>query len=435
MSHTPPPRHQVARNRRIGRRAIPAAGLAAALLFSAACSSKAVQEDSTGSDGVKMGPGVTDDTITLGEMADLTGPFAANDTKITNAHQLYFSQLNADGGVCGRKVDLKISDHGYDVQKATTAYSDLSNKVLGFSQIFGSGVNSALVSKYRGDHMLVYPATGAGPLLQSKNILGAGSTYDYEIINLLDHWLKKKTIKPGQKIAHIYLEGDYGATAISGSRYMAEQHDLRLTKVKIKPTDNDLTSQIASLKNAGVSAILVSATPKQLGSVAVASQSAGMRVPIAVNGAGWSADLLEGGSRKPALNRLTVTQAWAVPSMKIPVVQKFISAYQKKYPKAKLDSNITLGQSSAVVYTKVLKKACANKDLTREGLLTALRQLKNVDTDGLLPPLDFTKPGHAATTESLIMRPDAEVPGGVKTITDKPHQSPDTASYTPDYQQ
>lgn len=424
----------MSQHRPLRRRTVPlAAGLAALALFGGACSSKAVKDDSTGADGVKMGPGVTDDHITLGEMADLTGPFAANDTKITNAHQLYFSQVNAKGGVCGRKIDLKVADHGYDVQKATTTYSDLSSKVLGFSQVFGSGVNAALVPKYGADKMLVYPASGAGSLLKSDNILSAGSTYDYEVINVLDYWLGEKTIKPGDRIGHIYLEGDYGATAVSGSRYMAKKHGLKLTEVKIKPTDTDLTSRIASLKNAGVSAILLSASPKQLGSVAVASQSAGLRVPIAVNGAGWSSDILEGASRKPALNRVMITQAWAAPSAKLPVVEDFVAAYKKKYPGAKLDSNVTLGQSSATVYTKVLKQACADKDLTRDGLLKALRQLKDVDTDGLLPPLDYTRKGHPGTTESLLLKPDADVPGGAKNIVDKPHESADTDAYEPDY--
>ncbi|MBO2462119.1 ABC transporter substrate-binding protein [Actinomadura violacea] len=409
------------------------AGLAALALLAAGCSSKAVKQDSVGSDGVKTGPGVTAGTITLGEMADLTGPFAANDTKITNAHQLYFSQLNEKGGVCGRKVRLDVVDHGYDVQKATTLYSDLARKVLGFSQVFGSGVNAALIDKYAGDKVLVYPASGAGPLLKSENILGAGSTYDYEVINALDAWLQDGTVKQGDTIAHVYLEGDYGGTAISGSRYMARKHGLKLTEVKIKPTDTDLTSQIAGIKNAGAKAILVSASPKQLGSVAVASESAGLRVPIVVNGAGWSGDLLEGASKKPALDRVTVAQSWAVPSMKLPVVQDFVAAYQKKYPNTKLDSNVTLGQSSAVVYAKVLQQACDDKDLTREGVLKAVSQLKNVDTEGLLPPLDYTVKGHAPATESLLLRPDAGVPGGVKAISETRHESKDIAGYTPDY--
>ncbi|TDD72909.1 ABC transporter substrate-binding protein [Actinomadura darangshiensis] len=409
------------------------AGLAALALLAAGCSSKAVKKDGVGADGVRTGPGVSAGTITLGELADLTGPFAANDTKITNAHRLYFDRLNEQGGICGRKVALEVADHGYDVQKATTAYSDLARKVLGFSQVFGSGVNAALVGRYAADDVLVYPASGAGPLLKSRNILGAGSTYDYEIINVLDAWLGDGTVTRGDTVAHVYLEGDYGGTAISGSHYMAGRHGLTLKEVKIKPTDTDLTSQIAGIKNTGAKAILVSATPKQLGSVAVASQSAGLTVPIAVNGPGWSADLLAGASRKPVLDRLTVTQSWAVPSMDLPIVRGFTAAYAKKYPGAKVDGHVTLGQSSAVVYTKVLQQACADKDLTRQGLLDAVGKLKNVDTGGLLPPLDYTRKGRSPSTQSLLLRPDASVPGGVKAISEKRHESADAAAYTPEY--
>src|SRR5664279_5271843 len=62
---------------------------------------------------VKTGRGVTADTITIAELTDLTGIFAALGKNITQANQMYWDQKNAAGGVCGRKVNLIVKDHGY----------------------------------------------------------------------------------------------------------------------------------------------------------------------------------------------------------------------------------------------------------------------------------------------------------------------------------
>ncbi|MFC7731301.1 ABC transporter substrate-binding protein [Actinomadura keratinilytica] len=106
-------------------RTLTVAATALALALTAAgCSGKATGGSS--SDGVKTGPGVTDDKITVAALTDLTGPYAALGKGVTQAQKLYFDQLNAAGGVCGRKVELVVRDHGYDVQKAVAAYSEVA---------------------------------------------------------------------------------------------------------------------------------------------------------------------------------------------------------------------------------------------------------------------------------------------------------------------
>ncbi len=57
--------------------AVLAASLAVLLAAATGCSSKADGKGgSAGADGVKAGPGVTDKTVRLGALTDLTGPYA-----------------------------------------------------------------------------------------------------------------------------------------------------------------------------------------------------------------------------------------------------------------------------------------------------------------------------------------------------------------------
>ena len=59
--------------------------------------------------------GVTEDTITVGMLADLSGAFAPLVTEIVEAQQVYWDAVNADGGIAGRQVELIIEDNAYDV--------------------------------------------------------------------------------------------------------------------------------------------------------------------------------------------------------------------------------------------------------------------------------------------------------------------------------
>lgn len=403
------------------------------IILATSCSAKAGKQDVTGPDGVAMGPGVSAEEIALGSLSDLTGPFAANDTKITNAMQVHVEELNAAGGVCGRRVTLRVADHGYDVQKATTAYSQLVDEVLGMPQVFGGSVNAALLGRYAADDLVVWPGSGAGNLLGSRNVLPVGATYDYEMINLIDYWVRKGILASGQTVAHVALRGDYGETALAGSRFAAGRAGMTLLELPIQPTDTDLTAQVAAAKQAGAAAVLISASPKQTASVAAAAATAGLEVPLGSDGPGWSGDLLNGPAAPTLLDRLYVSQSWASPGMDLPAVSDFVARYGRNYPGAEIDSSVLLGKAVATVYTEVLRRACANKDLTRAGVHKAVSELGGVETGGLMPPLVYARPGASPTTSTLLLRPADDVAGGLRTGEPQPLLTADVSGYRPTY--
>jgi ABC-type branched-subunit amino acid transport system substrate-binding protein len=79
----------------------------------AGCGSKGKSSGGGGASGsVKTGPGVTDKTITLGLLTDLSGVFAPLAKPIVQETKLYWKDQNANGGVCNRTVKLVVKDHG-----------------------------------------------------------------------------------------------------------------------------------------------------------------------------------------------------------------------------------------------------------------------------------------------------------------------------------
>lgn len=61
--------------------------------------------------------GVAPSSITLGQSVVLSGPMAENGVYYTQGIKLYFDQVNAKGGIHGRKILIKTLDDGYDPKK------------------------------------------------------------------------------------------------------------------------------------------------------------------------------------------------------------------------------------------------------------------------------------------------------------------------------
>ncbi len=394
-----------------------AAGLVALTLLTTACSTKAsTSGGSSDQGGVKTGVGVTKDAITLGDLTDLHGVFASLGGSITNANKLYWKQRNDAGGVCGRKVEIVVKDHGYDVQQAGPLYQQLKGQALSLQQALGSPINTALLDSYAQDKMVAIPSAWASTLLKSDGIMIVGSTYDYEMVDGVDWLLDKGMIKSGDKIGHIYFEGEYGANGALGSAFAASKNNLTLVEQKIKPTDVDVSAQVQNLKSAGVKAILLTAGPKQSAAAAGVAASLGFNVPILSNNPGFAPGLLKTAAAPALEKNFYLISSWASAASTNPAVQEFVAAYKKEYPAAPIDGGIIWGLGASIAYDQVLQKACDNKDLTREGVIAAFRSLSAVDTKGVVAPLDYSTKGAAPTSKVYIFRADAKTEGGLKEV-------------------
>jgi ABC-type branched-subunit amino acid transport system substrate-binding protein len=400
-------------NRTARLTAVAALALALPLSMASGCSGKATGgSGGTGADGVKTGPGVGDDTIRVGAATDLTGVYAPLGKSLTQSQQLYFEQVNAQGGVCGRKIELVVRDHGYDVQKAVAGYSEMQSSVIGLTQFVGSPMVTALNRRITSDKMFVIPNAWATTLLGNKYIQVTGTTYDVDMINALDFLTKEKGIKKGDKVGHVYFEGDYGESALAGSKYAADKLGLTLVEQKIKATDNDMTAQVSALKDAGVKAILMSAGPKQSASLAGVARAKGIMVPIVASNSGFSPQLLQTPAADALKKDFYLASAGAPISSDLPAIKKLADDYGKKYPGQPRDSAVVNGYTGAVIFADALKKACEAKDLTREGLITAHRSTTAHD-GGYGTPMDFSKVDEPGTRKTYILRTDAKALGGM----------------------
>jgi ABC-type branched-subunit amino acid transport system substrate-binding protein len=260
---------------------------------------------------------------------------------------------------------------------------------------------------------LISTATKPSSLLSNDNIIIVGTTYDIEMINGLDYLKGKGLIKKGDKIGHLYFEGEYGENGLKGSKYFAEQNGMSIVEQKIKPTDEDMSGQVAAFKSAGVKAIAVTTAPTQLASVGGIAASQGLNVPIVGNNPTFDPALMATPAAKALKANAYIATSIAPWTVDKPKVKEVGSSWQAAYPKDDAKAAVQFGWAQAQVMDEILSKACSNKDLTRAGLVKAAHEISGVDTGGLIAqPLDYTKAGEPAERAVYIARP-ADVKGGL----------------------
>jgi ABC-type branched-subunit amino acid transport system substrate-binding protein len=405
----------VQRRPRRPTRSVLLAALAVALL-AAGCSTKSDAQPADTGGPLATGPGVTGEVIKLGVLTDRTGPFAAAGKAAEQGRTLFWADKNANGGVCGRKVEFVVKDHGYDAQHAVTAYSQVKNDVLALDELLGSPMIAALLPSLETDKMLTLAASWSSSLLANPYVVISGTTYDLEMINGIDWLARKKGLAKGDRIGHIFLEGDYGENAAAGSRAAAEKYGLQLVEQKIKPTDTDLTTQVTALRGAGVKFVLLTTTPAQTASAVAVAEASGYDATFLGSNPSFSGALLAGPARAALEKRLLVSTSLAPFSSEEAGPARVRKAFLAKYPDQLKSGFVMYGYAQGQIMAQVLTTACQKGELTRAGLLRAFQSLENVRTDGLIAPLDYSRPGQIPARQVRLVRPDAAAPGGLTEV-------------------
>ena len=143
------------------------------------------------------GLAVTDDTVKVGILHSITGTMAISETGSVEAEKLAIEQINAQGGVLGRKVEFVQEDGASD----WPTFAEKSKKLLvddKVAAVFGCWTSASrkavlpVFEQYNG--MLYYPTFYEG-LEQSPNVIYTGQEATQQIIAGLDWLVKNKGAK------------------------------------------------------------------------------------------------------------------------------------------------------------------------------------------------------------------------------------------------
>ncbi|MFA5710074.1 urea ABC transporter substrate-binding protein [Mycolicibacterium sp.] len=198
--------------------------LCATALTLAGCGSKAT--DTVATEG---GPSCVDTdgpTIKVGSLNSLSGTMAISEVTVRDAIALAVEQINADGGVLGKQIEVV----GEDGASEPTVFAEKAEKLIKddcVAAVFGGWTSSsrkAMLPVFEGnDALLYYPVQYEG-LESSDNIFYTGATTNQQIVPALDY-LKEKGV------TSLYLVGSdyvFPQTANRIIRAYAEANDLEI---------------------------------------------------------------------------------------------------------------------------------------------------------------------------------------------------------------
>lgn len=198
---------------------------------------------------------VTDTEVIVGQLHSATGTMAISETGSIQAEQLAIDQINAMGGILGRKIKVIKEDGASD----WPTFAEKSKKLLVNDKVacvFGcwtSASRKAVLPVFEKENGLLYYPTFYEGLEQSKNVIYTGQEATQQIIWGLDWASKEKGAKTyflvgsdyiwprtSMKIARKHIESVGKLGKVVGEEYYPLGHtnfNSLINKIKVAKPD------------------------------------------------------------------------------------------------------------------------------------------------------------------------------------------------------
>jgi branched-chain amino acid transport system substrate-binding protein len=344
----------------------------AAAMLTFACSLPAAAED-----------GVTPDAIMFGQAAVLEGPAAALGTGMRAGLGAAFDEANKKGGVHGRQLKLISVDDGYEPDKSIAATKKLieEDKVFALVGPVGTPTSAAAQPIATAAKVPFIGAfTGAGFLRNPKleNVINIRASYDAETEAWVRHLTDDLKIK---KIAIFYQDDAFGRAGLSGFKKAMDKRGMEIAaEGTFERNTVAVKSALLTLKRAEPEAVVMVGPYKPCAEfIKLARKTDFNPVFVNISFVGAVALAKELG---PDGNGVVVSQVVPFPwDASLKVVADYQAAIKARDPQLQPEFVSLEGYLVGRLVIAALEKA--GPDVTREGLLKAIKDTGNFDLGGL----------------------------------------------------
>jgi ABC-type branched-subunit amino acid transport system substrate-binding protein len=411
-----------------GRRFV--AALAVPLAITMVVTGCRAQESATpqaGKEGNQVDFGVTDEPcpgsnstdkgcIYLGTISDLTeGPFKALAVPITDAQKAFWKRVNEQGGIGGYEIDVTryVKDNKYNPQVHNQVYQEIKPNILAIVQTLGSPTTAAILPDLKSSNIVSVPASWTSLWGFEDVVVESGVNYCFESMNSVDYAVDKLSVK---SVMAVHLAGDYGDDAAAGAKYAAERRGLRFTDVKTATGQDNQAGAIDAIVSGNPDVVILTNSPTDAAVIIGQAAARGFKGKFIGTGPTWNPGLLKSPAAAAIKALYLQSGPWQPYGADTPG-HKAMRAALGQVPQA--NDGYTSGWIWSYPLKAALTKAAENKDLTRAGLLKAVKSLNAVDYEGMLPSGAGNYSGNANDTvfrQSQIAKPDDAAPSGVSVI-------------------
>jgi branched-chain amino acid transport system substrate-binding protein len=204
--------------------------------------------------------GVTDTEIVIGEVAPMTGPPALLGVAAALGTKMAIEEVNAAGGINGRKIRRVLEDDGYVTARTIQSLRKVIDvdKAFGVLGISGSGQTLAampVLEKSGVPTVISVAPTNPVWTPPRKNIFAVGQDYA-EGIRVLVRYLDDKN--KGKKWGIITQDDDYGILVRDGFDSVVKERKINVVfSANYRRGQQDFSAEMLRLKEAGVEVFMM----------------------------------------------------------------------------------------------------------------------------------------------------------------------------------
>lgn len=351
--------------------------------------------------------GVTDTEIVLGDILPLTGPPALLGVAHNLGVKVAVAEVNAAGGIHGRKLRLISEDDGYVPTRTIQGVRKLlnSDKIFAFTSISGTAQAQAAMPliKQAGIPAMAPITTYEGlynPTIPNVFVVG------YDMADAVEGLVSQMAERyPGKKWAVISQDDDYGANVRQGFERAAKAKKLEVVSSQIyKKGQLDFSSEILKVKQSGAEALMAGGVLGENITMAKELERVGHKIPTGVTYVSRvpaSAKMM--GSA--AENVYTVDYVYLEGSQQAKDFMGKLTQYLTAEEQAKVNRYTFTGYASTRALLDAISRC--GKALSWECTNAELAKVNKLET-GVMTPISFSATNHLAAPKLFLLKADPQ---------------------------
>ncbi len=316
-------------------------------------------ETGGGGAGTTAGGGGGD--ILIGEFGSLTGPQATFGQSTHNGIMMAIDEVNASGGISGRKLKVLTEDDQSKQEEAANAVTKLisQNGVLAMLGEVASSNSLAAAPICQSNKVpMISPSSTNDTVTQKGDYIFRVCFTDSYQGEALGNYVADQLKVSGQPVKRAAVltdvKSDYSTgLAAQVTKTFTSKGGQIVGKQSYANGDSDFRSQLTAVKGTNPQVIIVPGYYTDIGQIAIQARDLGLTQPL-VGGDGWeSPKLIEIGGKALEGSMYSNHYFYGDPA---PLVRNFVQRYKDRYG-AIPDALAALGYDAARVLADAMKRA------------------------------------------------------------------------------
>ena len=348
--------------------------------------------------------GITDTEILIGTYTDLSGVTVSWGVGNSSAYRMAFDEINAKGGIHGRKIRYIVEDSQYQVPRSIQAANKLINRDNVFLMVANGGTpmnNATMPEQFEKGVPNMFPLTSARSMYEPFHRLkfGLAASYYDQMRSGVKYFVEQKGRK---SICAMYQDTDFGRDVMNGVWDQMKASELKLVaETTHKPTDNDFSASVARMRDAKCDLVILGTITRDTNQIVAVMRKTGWDVEVLGNIAIYDTSVAEvpGGVNEGIFALTSVL--FFTPDDPRPAVQEFVKSFKTRFNR---EPNFAaqLGYSAAYLLAEGLQNA--GRNLTVDSFIDGVEKVTAYNDIFGSPTLSYGPKKRQGSNESFLVQ-------------------------------